>query len=175
MKMNKIRLIFTGHSLGGATAQLCGIQYNQKDKNQNKASSVPLTGIITFGGPRIVNTAFANYVNKKQFNLPNNDDDNDSSNNKNEPNSDNKKYDGSTTTTTIRNYVHNKDPILRQNGPLWDKLGFGLIGQEVLCEHDQPIVYDDKKNQDKNLPLPIAWNILDHCQYLGIYVGPRLL
>eukprot|EP00751_Fragilariopsis_kerguelensis_P042680 CAMPEP_0171009348 /NCGR_PEP_ID=MMETSP0736-20130129/21240_1 /TAXON_ID=186038 /ORGANISM="Fragilariopsis kerguelensis, Strain L26-C5" /LENGTH=268 /DNA_ID=CAMNT_0011440889 /DNA_START=516 /DNA_END=1323 /DNA_ORIENTATION=+ len=68
-----------------------------------------------------------------------------------------KRYNNNNNNTKL---CANKDPILRQNGPLWDKLGFGLIGQEVLCEHDQPIVYDDKKNQDKNLPLPIAWSLV---------------
>ena len=193
----KIRLIFTGHSLGGATAQLCAIQYynyQQKLKQQqqqgitssNSVDTVqvqvlpPLSGIITFGGPRIVNNELANYWNK-QLLLYNHDtaactsssNDNDNININNSMN------------IIIRNYIHLKDTIIKQNGPLWDQLGFGRIGEDIICEYNQPIVYNNNNNNNNNnhnnddddddLPLPVvAWNILDHCQYLGIYVGPRL-
>ena len=190
----KIRLIFTGHSLGGATAQLCAIQYynyQQKLKQQqqqgitssNNVDTVqvqvlpPLSGIITFGGPRIVNNELANYWNK-QLLLYNHDTAACTSSNDNDNNSMN---------IIIRNYIHLKDTIIKQNGPLWDQLGFGRIGKDIICEYNQPIVYNNNDNNNNNsnsnnnddddddLPLPVlAWNILDHCQYLGIYVGPRL-
>ena len=150
----KIRLIFTGHSLGGATAQLCAIQYynyQQKLKQQqqqgitssNNVDTVqvqvlpPLSGIITFGGPRIVNNELANYWNK-QLSLYNHDtaactsssNDNDNININNSMN------------IIIRNYIHLKDTIIKQNGPLWDQLGFGRIGEDIICEYNQPIVYN---------------------------------
>ncbi|OEU15065.1 alpha/beta-hydrolase [Fragilariopsis cylindrus CCMP1102] len=192
----KIRLVFTGHSLGGATAQLCAIQYynyQQKLKQQqqqgitsnNDVDTVqvqvlpPLSGIITFGGPRIVNNELANYWNKLLL-LYNHDtaactssNDNDNININNSMN------------IIIRNYIHLKDTIIKQNGPLWDQLGFGRIGEDIICEYNQPIVYNNNSynnnsknnndDDDDDLPLAVvAWNILDHCQYLGIYVGPRL-
>jgi hypothetical protein len=201
----KIRLIFTGHSLGGATAQLCAVQYynyQQEQKKQQQQQGITtsnnvkdavlqvlphLSGIITFGGPRIVNNGLANYWNKRLL-LYNDDtrtctsyNDNDTDNINNSMN------------IIIRNYIHLKDPIIKQNGPLWDQLGFGRIGYDILCEYNQPIVYNNNNNNNNNSPdnspdnddddddddLPlrvpvVAWNILDHCQYLGIYVGPRL-
>ena len=184
-KKKQIRLIFTGHSFGGAIAQLCGIQYcdhyNNNNNHHHKTTITtntnlpPLSGIVTFGGPRLINNHLSKYWNEKyKINSSNKNTDDDS-----------------VVLVVVRNYVHNYDPILRQNGPLWDALGFGILGEEVLCEHNQPIVYntntnnsndnkisssstddDTKKSKKKNLP--IAWNILDHCYYLGIFVGPRL-
>jgi len=127
-------VVFTGHSLGAATAVLCAAKY------QHARGS--LAGVVTFGGPRFTNRAHWN--------------------------------DGLLENVVVRNYVHDKDPILRQNYPLWDALGFGIVGTEIKCEAYEPVVYPDKKNgEDGNLP--IAWNILDHCNYLGVFVGPRLV
>jgi len=92
----------------------------------------------------------------------------------------------------ILHLVHDQDPILVNNQQLWDSMGFHIAGQEVQCDPYNPIVYrttcgdadDEGENnvdsQSKRLSSPLsslfgAWNILDHCNYLGTYVGPRFL
>ncbi|KAI9029625.1 Alpha/Beta hydrolase protein [Phycomyces nitens] len=52
------RVVVTGHSLGGALATLAGLDLYQRDSrfNPNRLS------IITYGGPRVGNSAFAYYV-----------------------------------------------------------------------------------------------------------------
>lgn len=136
-----ISLVFTGHSLGAANALLCAAKYQQ-----SFADRAPLSAVLTFGGPRLVNRALSDDWNQSLFSSP-----------------------------VVRNYVHWRDPILRQNGPLWDSLGFGILGTEILCEHDRAIAYHDRDSAPYDEPnLPLAWNILDHCSYLGIFVGPRL-
>jgi len=137
-------IIFTGHSLGSANAQLCATKYATNCNND----SILLGGAITFGGPRLVNRALAEYWNNEVLG-----------------------------SAIVQNYVHTKDPILRQNGPLWDSLGFGILGTEIPCEPYEPVAYqsESSKREHDARPLPLAWNILDHCNYLGTFVGPRLI
>jgi len=138
-----VRMVFTGHSLGAANALLCAARHQSRPDNDPSA----LSGVVTFGGPRLVSAALAEDWNASLFGR-----------------------------AVVENYVHYRDPILRQNGPLWEALGFGILGREVLCEHDRPVVYPDADPSgaaDANLP--VAWNILDHCKYLGMFVGPRLV
>lgn len=141
------RVVFTGHSLGAANALLCAIKYQS---GRTKGKSIPLAGVVTFGGPRLVNRALADHWNTGLLD---------------------------SNSVVVRNYVHDKDPILRQNGPLWDSLGFGIVGSEVPCEPYEPVAYhsEQQKQEKANANLPLAWNILDHCNYLGIFVGPRLV
>ncbi len=138
-------IVFTGHSLGAANALLCATNYQcRSEKNL-----IPLGGVITFGGPRLVNTNLAEEWNSKLLGPP----------------------------IVVRNYVHDRDPILRQNGPLWDSLGFGIVGKEIFCEPFEPKAYHSEQDQKEQASkdLPLAWNILDHCNYLGVFVGPRLI
>jgi hypothetical protein len=69
----------------------------------------------------------------------------------------------------ILHLVHDKDPILANNKQLWDALGFENVGIEMECDPMSPLVYDKKYDEGN-----FAWNILDHCYYLGVFVGPRL-
>ena len=137
-------IVFTGHSLGSANAQLCATKYATNCNND----SIPLGGAITFGVPRLVNRALADFWNNEVFG-----------------------------SAIVQNYIHTKDPILRQNGPLWDSLGFGILGTEVPCEPYEAVAYqsESSKREHDARPLPLAWNILDHCNYLGTFVGPRLI
>lgn len=136
-------ILFTGHSLGSANAQLCATRYQSE-----AAMSIPLAGVVSFGGPRLVNRALAEHWNN-----------------------------GLLEDVVVANYVHDRDPILRQNGPLWDSLGFGIVGTEIPCEPYEALAYHsavEQAEQAKKMP-PLAWNILDHCNYLGVFVGPRLV
>ena len=138
-------IVFTGHSLGAANALLCATQYQTYSL---EASNFPtLNGVITFGGPRLVNSPLAEHWNDSLF-----------------------------ASCKVQNYVHAKDPILRQNGPLWDSLGFGIVGTEIPCEPFEATAYvtAQQRQEYDAKDLPVAWNILDHCNYLGIFVGPRL-
>lgn len=49
-------VIFTGHSLGAATALLCGVHFNASFKEN------PTLSIVTFGGPRLCNSVLASYL-----------------------------------------------------------------------------------------------------------------
>ena len=55
-------------------------------------------------------------------------------------------------------------------------LGFGRTGETVVCDPSDALLYDCNNSvmegngsNDNNRPVP--WNILDHCGYLGIFVG----
>ena len=145
LKSDYSRIVFTGHSLGAANALLCATNYQRS--NQNSDTNPPLSGVVTFGGPRLVNTALAENWNTDLM-----------------------------ASVVVKNYVHALDPILRQNGPLWDSLGFGIVGTEIPCEAYQPKAYHTQQEQEEynKQDLPLAWNILDHCNYLDVFVGPRL-
>lgn len=71
----------------------------------------------------------------------------------------------------ILNLIHNKDPVLANNQKLWDSLGFKNVGTELQCEPKKShlLKETDRNNQS------FAWNIIDHCYYLGVFVGPRLI
>lgn len=133
-------LVFTGHSLGAATALLCAVQYQTSSMKSNGASP----SIITFGGPKLCNTSLAKYLR-------------------------NEVLDG----YNILHLVHDKDPILAQNKQLWDTLGFEDVGVELQCDPNSPKVFDIRKEETPMFNF--AWNIVDHCKYMGIFVGPRLV
>ena len=179
MKNNKKQyneIIFTGHSLGGGTAELCALQYavNAVDGGGGgPASASATTGleenmeVVTFAGPMIGDSNFASYMNEKVSTL---------SSLLLSPNSNNDIY----------HVVHDKDPILSNNGPLWKQLGFVRSGVEISCDPYQPRLLfmtttssdsndptNDVGSRSKGFTIP-PWNIVDHCKYLGLYVGPRL-
>lgn len=70
----------------------------------------------------------------------------------------------------VYHLVHDKDPVLANNQQLWDTLGFEHVGVEIECDPKSPVVYHEKRGGAR-----LAWNILYHCYYLGVFVGPRLV
>ena len=104
-----------------------------------------ISQITTFGGPCIGDTAFVRHVN-----------------------------DGALANTDIKHIVHDYDPILYNNGPLWERLGFERSGITLECDpHEAKILSKEWNDNDGGLRIP-PFNILDHCKYLGVFVGPRL-
>ena len=71
---------------------------------------------------------------------------------------------GATTT----HLVHDLDPVLAQNQPLWNGLGFVHTGRVVRCSATEPRLLDDDEGRS-GLPL----NFADHARYLGTFLGPR--
>ena len=69
--------------------------------------------------------------------------------------------------------VHSKDPILSNNQRLWDQMGFENVGVELECDPFQPVVFSKESPANGN-PFG-AWNMLDHCKYMGVFVGPRVV
>ena len=141
-------LVFTGHSLGAATALLCSVHYNAATK-----TSLPgkLPTVITFGGPKLCNGILARYIR-------------------------NEALEGS----NVLHLVHDKDPVLANNQKLWDSLGFENVGIELQCDPKSPTVFcddDDDNESSKKSSLfgNFAWNIIDHCNYMGVFVGPRMV
>ncbi|KAI8387506.1 lipase precursor [Blakeslea trispora] len=56
------KILVTGHSLGGALALLGGMDLTQRDSRINSSN----LSIFTYGGPRVGNKAFAEYVVKSK-------------------------------------------------------------------------------------------------------------
>lgn len=152
-----MEIVFTGHSLGAATALLCATHYNASHKNKHLPSSSssssssmsplspPPPSIITFGGPKLCNSILARHLRKDALEGWN-----------------------------ILHLVHSKDPVLANNQVLWEKLGFEDVGIELECDPNSPIVFDaEEKVPEKSLFGGFAWNIVDHCKYMGVFVGPR--
>ena len=78
----------------------------------------------------------------------------------------------------ILHLIHKKDPVLANNARLWDSLGFENVGIELECDPYSPKVFSEgESSAEENSSLfgniNLAWNILDHCQYMGVFVGPR--
>ena len=126
-------IVFTGHSLGAATALLCATHYKSSFNG-------PLPSIITFGGPKLCNSALARHLRNEALGGSN-----------------------------ILHLVHYKDPVLANNAKLWDSLGFEDVGIELQCDPYSPKVLSEGESSAGGF----AWNILDHCQYMGVFVGPR--
>jgi hypothetical protein len=165
-----VHLLFTGHSLGAATATLCGYQYmlerlgrTTSPSSSSSSSLPPISAIVTFGGPRFVNSGMARYIRRVLLSMQSTTTTTTSS--------------SSSSSPTIKhqlcccyNLIHSYDPILQQNQALWDALEFHVIGEERVCESRVHTIYETNQlRQDV-----FAWNFLDHCWYLGIFVGPRI-
>ena len=78
--------------------------------------------------------------------------------------------------------VHDADPVLQQNRPLWLALGFQHTGRVVPCSPDERKLFPRSSEQEEvdggaaSWPSGnggVAWNFLDHTRYLGTYLGPR--
>ena len=63
--------------------------------------------------------------------------------------------------------VHDLDPVLAQNQPLWNALGFVHTGSLVRCACREPRLLDANE-ESSGLP----WNFADHAEYLGTTMGP---
>lgn len=133
-------VVFTGHSLGAATALLCATHYNASFQG------MPLPSIITFGGPKLCNSVLARHLRNYALEGCN-----------------------------VLHLVHSKDPVLANNQKLWDSLGFENVGIELECDPNNPVVYFEENAIPKKSSLfsNFAWNIVDHCNYMGVFVGPR--
>lgn len=106
----------------------------------------PTPSIVTFGGPKLCNIQLARYLRNEAL-----------------------------KGCDVLHLVHNKDPILANNQKLWDSMGFVSVGIEMECDPTLPIVYQEKKKEEnKGLFGNFAWNIMDHCNYMGVFVGPRM-
>ena len=104
-----------------------------------------ISQITTFGGICIGDAAFVRHVNY-----------------------------GALANTDIKHIVHDYDPILFNNGPLWEKLGFERSGITLECDpHEARILTEERNDNTLGLRIP-PFKILDHCKYLGVFVGPRL-
>ena len=62
--------------------------------------------------------------------------------------------------------VHDLDPVLAQNQPLWNTLGFVHTGKLVRCSASEPRLLDETEPRE-GLPL----NFADHALYLGTRLG----
>lgn len=62
--------------------------------------------------------------------------------------------------------VHDLDPILAQNQPLWDLLGFVHTGRLLRCAAAEPRLL-----RDGEPPLGLPVNFADHALYLGTTMG----
>lgn len=74
--------------------------------------------------------------------------------------------------------VHDADPVLQQNRPLWEALGYQHTGQIVRCSPTEALLHEsDAAERGGIWPEgggELAWNFLDHTRYLGTYLGPRV-
>lgn len=134
-------IVFTGHSLGAATALLCATHFNASFQGSTTKPS-----IITFGGPKLCNSALARHLRNEAL-----------------------------EGCKILHLVHSKDPVLANNKQLWDKLGFEDVGIELECDPNNPTVFGSEEDMPVKSSLfgNFAWNIVDHCKYMGVFVGPR--
>mmetsp|Transcript_4282 Transcript_4282/g.8837 ORF Transcript_4282/g.8837 Transcript_4282/m.8837 type:complete len:359 (+) Transcript_4282:31-1107(+) len=166
-KEENLEVVFTGHSLGAATALLCSVHYNSYFRRKDSDGATTITKhdtiakatifsysaptIVTFGGPKLCNTILAQYLRTYAL-------------------------EGS----QILHLVHDKDPILANNQKLWDSLGFENVGVEMECDPNQVALphcgVDETEIKKKKRPFlgSVAWNIVDHCNYMGVFIGPRI-
>lgn len=76
--------------------------------------------------------------------------------------------------------VHDDDAVLSSNTQLWDDLGFEHVGAVVRCAMDEPCVYDGgaeclaERAPPPAGPPSLKGVFVDHCRYLGLYIGLRL-
>lgn len=147
---DETKMTFTGHSLGGGTAQLCSLHAAASTSMFSSSDgSLPLSELVTFGGPITGDSAFAEYVTDRAL-----------------------------SGVPVTHIVHDRDPVLVGNGPLWERLGFERAGDVVHCDPYSPRLLSPEEVGGSVVGMGAvylpAWNILDHCKYLGVYVGPRI-
>lgn len=64
-------------------------------------------------------------------------------------------------------FVHDDDPVLAQNQPLWNGLGYVHTGTLVRCSSKEPKLL--APNEERRWLPP--WNFADHACYLGTSLG----
>lgn len=151
-------VVFTGHSLGAATALLCAVHYSACQNDKNMAGAYLTPKIVTFGGPKLCNGSLARYLRN-----------------------------GPLEGSDILHLVHSQDPVLVNNERMWKQMGFENVGIEMQCDPKTPTVYCDEDDEQcavdasgappprPRLGVNVAWNIVNHCNYMGVFVGPRVM
>jgi hypothetical protein len=66
--------------------------------------------------------------------------------------------------------IHDEDPIIAQNQPLWDALGYAHTGTLVRCAAGEPVLLRPGERRGGGIP----WNVGEHARYLGTFMGPRI-
>ena len=73
--------------------------------------------------------------------------------------------------------VHDKDEVLTSNTKLWDDLGFEHVGRVVRADQKAACLYEDGSGEAclaaGGGPPSLQGVLVDHCQYLGLYIGVR--
>ncbi|EKX40810.1 hypothetical protein GUITHDRAFT_154009 [Guillardia theta CCMP2712] len=69
----------------------------------------------------------------------------------------------------ILHVVHDADPILYNNEPLWRDNGFVRSGQVLNCSPQS----FEAPQPSEGFRVP-PWNLVDHLWYMGRYMGPQL-
>lgn len=106
--------------------------------------------LLTIAGPRLGNAAFAEFYRSR--------------------------------CAPATHLVHDDDQVLQSNTQLWDDLGFEHVGKVVSCDKATPCIYPrDEANEGTCLVPPASSGppslkgvFVDHCNYLGVYIGCRV-
>jgi hypothetical protein len=151
-------VVFTGHSLGAAMALLCAVHYTASQFDKDMAAAYLTPKIVTFGGPKLCNGSLARYLRN-----------------------------GPLEGSDVLHLIHSQDPVLVNNERMWKQMGFENVGIEMECDPKSPTVYCDEDDEqcavDADGVLPrrprlgvnVAWNLVNHCNYMGVFVGPRMM
>jgi len=75
--------------------------------------------------------------------------------------------------------VHDEDAVLNSNVELWDRLGFEHVGKVVRCDMSVARIYGEQEAGAQSSGLPsgppsLKGILVDHCRYLGVYIGVRI-
>ena len=74
--------------------------------------------------------------------------------------------------------LHDKDEVITSNAELWSNLGFEHVGTQVMCSSDRPELCDEDTGCDVSErpagPPSLKGVFVDHCNYLGLYIGLRM-
>jgi len=138
-------MLITGHSLGGGTATIVSLLCHEAGRQAE---------LITIAGPRLGDAAFAAHYRKR-------------------------------CAIPASHLVHDADDVLRSNTDLWNRLGFEHVGAKVRCSKDDACLYDALgavevcQLESEASPAPagppsLKGIFVDHCKYLGLYIGVRL-
>jgi len=107
--------------------------------------------LITVAGPRLGNAAFAEHFRR-------------------------------TVHAPAIHLVHDDDEVLQSNTQRWDDLGFEHVGRMVDCAKDAACLLEAGSGAaecpitgaPKGGPPSLQGVFVDHCNYLGVYIGVRL-
>ena len=139
-------VLVTGHSLGGGIATLVALHLH--------ASGIGPSQLITVAGPRLGNAAFG-AVYRERCPIP------------------------------AVHLVHEADSVALNAdvNAQWDRLGFEHVGRVVRCAMEAPCVYEDGEAEAclaealasaPRGPPSLRASFVEHCKYLGLYIGLRL-